>query len=113
MFKVKGLTTTDKQVTLADYAQTTLQIGEIMAEGPELRVIFENISGGLVTAAKVHGEMVFSRLSLKELSSTSKSKLLTSFHSDNCTPTIITGDFNNKGLPLQVAFVRPLSQTLR
>src|ERR1700736_4068631 len=37
-----------------------------MAEGPELRVIFENISGGLVTAGKVHGEMVFSRLSLKE-----------------------------------------------
>src|ERR1035438_5847659 len=37
-----------------------------MVKEPELRVIFENISGGLVTAGKVHGEMVFSRLSLKE-----------------------------------------------
>lgn len=31
-----------------------------------LRIIFENISGGLVMAGKEHGEMVFSRVSLKE-----------------------------------------------
>ncbi len=31
-----------------------------------LKVIFQNISGGLVMAGKTHGEMVFSRVSLKE-----------------------------------------------
>ncbi len=31
-----------------------------------LRILFENISGGLVMAGKKHGEMVFSRISLKE-----------------------------------------------
>jgi endonuclease/exonuclease/phosphatase family metal-dependent hydrolase len=31
-----------------------------------LRIVFENISGGLVMAGKEHGDMVFSRVSLKE-----------------------------------------------
>jgi endonuclease/exonuclease/phosphatase family metal-dependent hydrolase len=32
----------------------------------KLRIVFENISGGFVMAGKVHGEMVFSRVSLEE-----------------------------------------------